>query len=153
MAKSLKSGDQIPHFQLKDQNKVLVDSKQLIGDKALVLFFYPKDDTPGCTAEACAFRDQFEVFVEAGAQVVGISADSPDSHKAFALKHKLPYTLLSDDNNQLRKQFGVPKSMLGLLPGRVTYIMDKDGIIRHTFNSQFNVNKHVEEALKVISSL
>jgi len=85
--------------------------------------------------------------------VVGISADSPESHKAFALKHRLPYTLLSDDNNQLRKQFGVPKSMFGLLPGRVTYIMDKDGIIRHTFNSQLNVNKHVEEALKVIRSL
>jgi thioredoxin-dependent peroxiredoxin len=153
MAKSLKPGDQIPHFQLKDQDNILVDSKQLIGDKALVLFFYPKDDTPGCTAEACAFRDQFEVFVEAGAQVVGISADSPESHKAFALKHRLPYTLLSDDNNQLRKQFGVPKSMFGLLPGRVTYIMDKDGIIRHTFNSQLNVNKHVEEALKVIRSL
>jgi thioredoxin-dependent peroxiredoxin len=153
MAKSLKPGDQIPHFQLKDQDNILVDSKQLIGDKALVLFFYPKDDTPGCTAEACAFRDQYEVFAEAGAHVVGISADSPESHKAFALKHRLPYTLLSDNNNQLRKQFGVPKSMFGLLPGRVTYIMDKDGIIRHTFNSQLNVNKHVEEALKVIRSL
>lgn len=153
MGKSLPVGDQIPHFQLKDQHNNLVDSKQLIGSKALVLFFYPKDDTPGCTAEACAFRDQFEVFVEAGAQVVGVSADSPESHKAFALKHKLPYTLLSDDNNQLRKQFGVPKSMFGLLPGRVTYIMDKDGVIQHTFNSQLNVNKHVEESLKVIKRL
>lgn len=153
MGKSLSIGDQIPHFQLKDQNNTLVDSAQFIGSKALVIFFYPKDDTPGCTAEACAFRDQFEVFVESGAQVVGISADPPESHKAFALKYKLPYTLLSDENNQLRKQFGVPKSMFGLLPGRVTYIMDKDGVIQHTFNSQLNMNKHVEESLKVIKSL
>ncbi len=153
MAKhSVKTGDRIPPFKLRDQNNEIADSESLLAQKALVLFFYPKDDTPGCTAEACAFRDQFEVFTEAGAKVVGISADPPDSHKAFAQKHRLPYLLLSDEDNEVRKQFGVPKSLLGILPGRVTYIIDQNGIVRHIFSSQLNVQKHISEALRVISS-
>lgn len=151
--KSLKTGDAIPSFALRNQYNEEIESHKLLDQKALVLYFYPKDDTPGCTAEACAFRDQFEVFTEAGARVVGISADSPASHKAFAQKHRLPFLLLSDEKNAVRKKFGVPKSMFGLLPGRVTYIVDQKGVVRHIFSSQLNVNKHITESLRVIKSL
>ena len=151
MAK-LKVGDAIPHFTLPDQQGQSFDSRQLAGQIA-VIYFYPKDDTPGCTAEACSFRDQFEDFTDKGAEVIGISADTPKKHAAFAEKHQLPFTLLSDISNTVRKSFGVPKSMLGLVPGRVTYIVDGEGIIRHIFNSQFQPAQHVKESLKVIEEL
>ncbi|MEL7021187.1 MAG: peroxiredoxin, partial [Bacteroidota bacterium] len=106
--------------------------------------------TPGCTAEACSFRDSYEDFTDAGAEVVGISADSPASHAAFAKKHRLPFTLLSDVGNKVRKQFGVPGSLFGLLPGRVTYIFDRNGICQHVFDSQLNATKHVSEAMNAL---
>jgi thioredoxin-dependent peroxiredoxin len=118
----------------------------------VVVYFYPKDDTPGCTRESCAFRDQFSDFSDAGAEVIGISSDSVASHKKFAEKHRLPFTLLSDPGGSVRKAFGVPSS-LGVLPGRVTYVIDKKGVVRHAFNSQLNPAKHVEEALAVLASL
>lgn len=152
-SKSLKTADAIPSFVLRNQYNEETESHKLLDHKALVLYFYPKNDTPGCTAEACAFRDQFEVFTEAGARVVGISADHPASHKSFAEKHNLPFLLLSDEDNAVRNQFGVPKSLFGLLPGRVTYIIDQKGIVRHVFSSQLNVKKHITESLQVINSL
>jgi peroxiredoxin Q/BCP len=142
----LKVGDQLPEFDLLDQNGERFSSEQLKGN-AFVLYFYPKDDTPGCTAEACSFRDSYEEFEEMGAKVVGVSADSPEKHKQFAEKHRLPFTLLSDKGNQLRKAFGVPKSFFGLLPGRVTYIFDENAKLLHSFNSQLKVNQHIKEAL------
>lgn len=140
-------GDQIPSFELPNQNGELVSSDAFIG-KPHVIYFYPKDDTPGCTAEACSFRDQYEDFRDIGAEVIGISADSPRSHKRFAEKHNLPFILLSDKNNLLRKQFGVPKSYFGLLPGRVTYVIDNQGTVKHIFDSQSQAKKHVKEAIK-----
>ena len=116
------------------------------------MYFYPKDDTPGCTAEACAFRDSYEVFKEAGAEVIGVSDDSSASHQKFATKYRLPFILVSDTGKQLRKLYGVP-STLGLLPGRVTYVIDKNGIVRHIFNSQFNFKGHIEEAMKTLREL
>jgi peroxiredoxin Q/BCP len=151
--KKLEIGDKLPVFSLQDQNGQLFDSKSLLGKKNLVLFFYPKDDTPGCTKEACSFRDQFEVFKEFDAEVIGISGQSVDSHKKFAEKHQLTYTLLTDTENKLRKQFGVPTNLFGLLPGRVTYITNKNGEIIHIFNSQMQAEKHVDEALKILKSL
>lgn len=118
----------------------------------MVLFFYPKDNTGGCTAEVCAFRDSYEVFTDAGATVVGISSDSVDSHAGFAGKHRLPFTLLSDGGGRVRAQFGVPRT-LGLIDGRVTYVIDTDGIIRHQFRSQSNIGQHVTGALEVVRSL
>ena len=145
-------GDKAPNFTLPDQNGEKVDFYDILKRKPVVLFFYPKDNTPGCTAEACAFRDSYEVFRDAGAEVVGISSDGEKSHLAFAQKHRLPYTLLSDRLGSVRKLFGVPKTM-GILPGRVTYVIDTDGKIKHRFNSQFNFGKHIDEALKTVKRL
>ena len=134
----------------QDGRKVsLADFK---GEKNVVLYFYPADETRGCTAEACSFRDNYEAFTEAGAEVIGISSDSPESHRNFSALHNLPFILLSDKSGQLRKLYGVP-STFGLLPGRVTYIIDKNGIVRHIFSSQFQPAKHIEEALKVLKSI
>lgn len=148
----LKIGDAIPAFSAKDQARTVFSSEQLSG-KIAVIYFYPKDDTPGCTAEACSFRDHFESFTDAGVIVIGISADTPDQHRAFAEKYNLPFTLLSDVGNTIRKAFGVPKSMMGLLPGRVTYVIDQQGVVQHIFSSQLNPTQHVTESLQIIAAL
>ena len=146
----LKIGSTIPTFTLPDQNGNLFDITSVLGKKNLVIYFYPKDDSPGCTAQACSFQDQFEVFKEADAVIIGISGQSVESHKEFALKHRLTFTLLSDKGNKIRKQFGVPTNFLGLLPGRITYIADKTGKVIYIFNSQINATKHVDEALRIL---
>jgi len=115
-----------------------------------VVYFYPKDDTPGCTAEACSFRDQFADFQDLGAQIVGISSDSVQSHKNFKEKHQLPYILLADTAGEVRKAFGVKGTLFGLVPGRVTFIFDKKGKLIHEFSSQINVLKHVQEAVAIL---
>jgi len=143
-------GSTIPEFSLLDQNGKLFDINSVLGKKNIVIYFYPKDDTPGCTAQACSFRDQFEVFKEVDAEIIGISSQSVESHKDFALKHRLPFTLLSDHGNKIRKMFGVPTNFLGLVPGRVTYIADKSGKVIYVFNSQMQATKHVEEALRIL---
>ncbi len=150
---SIKVGSVIPEFSLPDQDGKVISIKDHIGKSNLVIYFYPKDDTPGCTAEACSFRDQFAIFRDSGAEVFGISSDSVEKHKNFAEKHRLPFRLLSDENKRVRKLFGVPGDLLGLLPGRVTYIVDKAGAVKHIFNSQFNAEKHVSEALEVLKKL
>jgi peroxiredoxin Q/BCP len=146
----IKIGSNIPAFTLPDQNGNLFDINSILGKKNLVIYFYPKDDSPGCTAQACSFRDQFEVFTEADAVIIGISSQSVESHKEFALKHRLTFTLLSDEGNKIRKQFGVPTNFLGLLPGRVTYVANKTGKVIFVFNSQTQVTKHVDEALRIL---
>jgi len=145
---TIAEGHQLPAFSLPDQDGTTVASDQLRGNWT-VIYFYPKDDTPGCTAESCSFRDNFEAFTDIGAKVIGISSDSVESHKAFAQKHNLPFTLLADTDGAVRKQFGVGKT-LGILPGRVTYVVDPDGIVRKVFSSQFKPKKHIDEALAVI---
>jgi len=149
----IKIGSSIPAFALPDQNGNLFDINSVIGKKNLVIYFYPKDDSPGCTKEACSFRDQFEVFKEADAVIIGISGQSVESHKEFAEKYRLSFTLLSDDKDKIRKQFGVPTNLLGMLPGRVTYIADKTGKVIYIFNSQIQAAKHVDEALRVLKEL
>ena len=149
---NVKIGDRAPDFTLDSQSGDKVRLKDFIGKKIIVLYFYPKDGTPGCTAEACSFRDNYDVFKQAGAEVIGISSDAVESHSAFVLKYNLQFILLSDKDQTVRKLYGVA-STLGLLPGRVTYIIDKKGIVRHVFSSQFNATKHISEALRVIQSL
>jgi peroxiredoxin Q/BCP len=139
-------GDNAPDFTLPSQSGEPVSLNALVGSKEIVLYFYPRDNTQGCTAEACAFRDSYEVFKEHGAEVIGVSSDTADSHRAFTSKYKLPFILLSDEGGKVRKLYGVPPT-LGILSGRATYIIDKKGIVRHIFNSQFNPKKHVDEAL------
>jgi peroxiredoxin Q/BCP len=151
--KKVDVGSKIPKFELKDQNGNLYKIEDVIGKKNLVIYFYPKDDSPGCTKEACAFRDQFEVFADADAMIIGISGQSVESHFAFAQKHRLNYTLLSDTGNKVRKLFGVPTSLFGLLPGRVTYVVDKKGEVVYMFNSQIQAEKHVDEALHILQKI
>ena len=118
----------------------------------MVIYFYPKDDTPGCTKQACKFRDEFEKFKDLEVTVIGISADNVASHKRFEEKYNLPFVLLADVNNEVRKLFGVSKSMI-FLPGRVTYVIDKNGVVQYIFNSQFKTEEHIENALKKLKSL
>ena len=139
-----------PGFTLPDQDGNEVSLVSLRG-QWVVVYFYPKDDTPGCTAESCAFRDAHEAFTDAGVRVLGISSDDVASHRAFADKHRLPFTLLADTDGAVRRSFGV-KRTLGLLPGRVTYVIDPDGIVRKVFSSQFKPKKHIDEALATIAA-
>ncbi|MBV9228536.1 MAG: peroxiredoxin [Chloroflexi bacterium] len=145
-------GDLAPDFSLPDKSGAAARLSDLLGKKAIVLYFYPKDNTPGCTTEACAFRDSYEAFKDAGAEVIGISSDSAASHEQFATKHRLPFILLSDADDAVRKRYGVPATF-GLLPGRVTYIIDQQGVVRHIFSSQFTPEKHITEALKTLQAL
>jgi peroxiredoxin Q/BCP len=145
-------GSKAPDFTLPSQSGQMLSLNDFIGEKPVVLFFYPKDDTPGCTKQACVFRDNYEVFKKRDAEVIGISSDSVESHRGFAAKHDLPYTLLSDEDKKVRKLYGVPNT-LGLFPGRVTYVIDREGIVRHVFSSQLGTEKHVEEAIKALQSI
>ncbi|HEY7124092.1 MAG TPA: peroxiredoxin [Ktedonobacterales bacterium] len=145
-------GDLAPDFTLPTQSGEQVTLSSFQGKKAVVLYFYPRDYTPGCTAEACAFRDSYEVFKDAGAEVIGVSSGSEESHQRFGASYHLPFLLLSDKKSALRKRYGV-SSVMGLLPGRVTYIIDKEGIVRHIFKAQFAAEKHVTVALETIKSL
>jgi peroxiredoxin Q/BCP len=152
MARGIQAGDTAPDFTLPSQSGEPVRLGDRLGQRIVVLYFYPKDNTPGCTAEACAFRDSYEVFTEAGAEVVGISSDSAARHAAFAGQHQLPFTLLSDQGGKIRKLYGVP-AVLGLLPGRVTYVIDRQGTVRHVFSSMTNIGQHVSDALEVVRQL
>ncbi|KAK6131764.1 hypothetical protein DH2020_034498 [Rehmannia glutinosa] len=145
-------GTMPPSFTLKDQNGKPVSLSKFKG-KPVVVYFYPADETPGCTKQACAFRDSYEKFKKAGAEVVGISGDGSASHKAFAEKYKLPYTLLSDEGNKVRKEWGVPSDLFGALPGRQTYVLDKNGVCRLVYNNQFQPEKHIDETLKFLKSV
>lgn len=152
MARSIQVGDKAPDFTLTSQSGDQVRLYDRLGQRAIVLYFYPRDDTRGCTAEACAFRDSHEVFAEAGAEVIGVSSDSVDRHAAFAGRHALPFTLLSDEKGKVRKEYGVPTT-LGLLPGRVTYVIDREGTVRHVFNSMTAIDRHVNDALEVVREI
>jgi len=148
----VKAGDSAPDFTLPNQSGQTVSLGDIIGKKIIVLYFYPKDFSTGCTAEACAFRDSYEVFKDAGAEVIGVSSQSVDSHKRFALANSLPFILLSDEDGKVRKLYGAT-SMFGLMAGRVTYIIDNKGIVRNVFSSQLNPAKHIEEALRIIKEI
>lgn len=148
----LKVGDSIPNFTAKDTNGNDFDSKNVVGHKPLVIYFYPKDNTPGCTAQACSFRDQYEDFKDLGAEVIGISSDSADSHQKFTKQYQLPFILLSDSDKKIRKLFGVLGGMFGLLPGRVTYVTDKNGVVQMIFDSML-ATKHIPKALSAIKKL
>ena len=139
-----------PDFTLLNQSGESVSLHDLRG-KNVVLYFYPKDDTPGCTAQACGFRDQYEAFKDAGAEVIGVSSDSTESHQQFAAQYRLPFTLLSDAGGTIRKRYGA--TTMGVLPGRVTYVIDKDGVVRHMFSSAFNAQQHITEAVQALQTL
>jgi peroxiredoxin Q/BCP len=151
---TLAVGDHAPDFTLPSSGSggQPVTLSALVARGPVVLFFYPKDDTPGCTVEACSFRDSYEEFTQAGATVVGISSDSVDSHEHFAHKYKLPMMLLSDDGGRVRSLYGV-KANLGFIPGRATFVIDREGIVRYVLVSQIRVDAHSREALSVVREL
>jgi peroxiredoxin Q/BCP len=150
--KEIKVGDTIPHFTATDTESQAFDSATVVGKKPLVIYFYPKDNTPGCTAQACSFRDNYEDFTDLGAEVIGISSDSTTSHQKFAKQYKLPFILLSDSDKKIRKLFGVPTGLFGLMPGRVTYVTDKEGVVQMVFDSVM-ATKHIPKALAAVKKL
>lgn len=148
---ALKKGDLVPDFSAKTQNGVVFNWSDYKG-KSIVLYFYPKDNTPGCTTQACGFRDEYSDFRDLGAEVIGVSGDSEVSHEQFAGKYRLPFILLSDSDKKIRKLFGVPTSLFGLIPGRVTYVIDKEGVVQLVFNSM-KANGHIQKAKEVLRLL
>ena len=146
---ALAVGDVAPPFTAVLHDGSRFDSASVLGKKLVVLFFYPKDNTPVCTKEACAFRDSYEKFTAAGAEVIGVSSDSPATHRAFAEKHRLPFPIISDHDRALRKLFGVPNP-LGVIPGRVTYVIDRQGVVRLVFSALLASDDHVRKALAAV---
>ncbi len=149
----LKIGEKAPLISGIDQKGLKIETQQFIQQKSVVIYFYPKDETKGCTAQACSFRDAYEDFKELNCEVIGISGDSEASHKNFAEHHRLPFILLSDKNKEIRKAFQVPKDFLGLIPGRYTFVINKEGVIIDIFHDAINMQKHVQTALEKIKSL
>jgi len=152
MQEALKVGGKLPLFGAKDQNGNDFFIESVLEKKVLVIYFYPKDDTPGCTKQACFLRDQYEEFKAIGAEVIGISGDSVPAHRKFASKYDLPFILLSDGDKSLRKLFGVKSTVFGLIPGRVTYIVDKKGIVQMIFDDM-NATNHLERTVEKVKSL
>jgi len=148
----LKIGDKAPHFKGKSQEGKEINLQDYLGKKNVVLFFYPKDDSPVCTLEACAFRDQYEKFRSLDTEIIGVNDASIESHSKFAIKHNLNFPIINDQENQIRKLFKVPK-VLFFLAGRVTYVIDKKGVIQSAVNNMFNGEIHIEEALKVLQEV
>jgi len=146
---ALQVGDKIPNFTAIASDGSVFDSHVIIGKQAVVIYFYPKDDTQVCTEQACAFRDQYEDFKALGSEVIGVSSDSVASHQKFSKRYNLPFILLSDQDKKIRKLFGVPNDLLGLIPGRVTYVANKEGIIQLVFNSMSG-KIHIKKALAII---
>jgi thioredoxin-dependent peroxiredoxin len=149
---AVKVGDKAPDFTMPSQMGDNVTLSEFFGKKNIVLYFYPKDESPGCTREACSFRDSYEELTNLGAEVIGVSGQSVESHKSFATHYGLPFILLSDKDNKVRELYGVPSTM-GIIPGRVTYIIDKHGVVRHIFSSQIQAERHVEEAKRTLMEL
>ncbi|WP_031427584.1 peroxiredoxin [Flavimarina sp. Hel_I_48] len=149
---ALKKGDPIPEFELKTKDDEWFYSKDFAGNKPLVIYFYPKNFTPGCTKEACSFRDSYEDFKEHGAEVIGISSDSVASHSRFAKKHELPFIFLADEKGKVRRQFGVKSELFGLLPGRETFVFDHKGTLILKYNS-LKATTHIKRALTAIKQL
>ena len=145
----LKVGDKVPEFKLPEQNGKVFDLKNSFGKENLVIYFYPKDESTFCTKEACAFRDNSDAFLKKDAKIIGISSQSVASHKEFADHHKLPFVLLSDQDNNVHKLFGVSTSPM---PDRVTFVVDKTGTIVYCYESITQPLRHVELALKALNN-
>ncbi len=148
----MQEGDRVPNLTVTTETGRQTTLDALRDGRIAVFFFYPQDETPLCTKEACAFRDAYADFTDRGAVVLGISGDTAASHRAFQANHDLPYTLLADEDGALRAAFGVPR-FLGLLDGRSTYVVDADGVVQHVFNARFSAQPHVDEALRAVDAL
>lgn len=145
-------GDRAPDFMLASQSGEMVRLSEVLAERVVVVYFYPADETPVCTRESCAFRDAYEDFTEAGAEVIGISRDAVESHLAFAGRHRLPFLLLSDPDGEVHRRYGA-LALGGLMPRRVTFVIDREGVVRHRFSAMFKAQRHIDEALATILAL
>ncbi|MES2800836.1 MAG: peroxiredoxin [Bacteroidota bacterium] len=150
---AIKIGDLCSDFEAMNQHGESIRLSDYKNSKNVVLFFYPKDETAGCTKEVCSFRDSYEDFVSLGSEVIGISSDSHGSHQNFASKHNLNFHILSDPKGLIRKSFGVPSRFFGLIPGRVTYIIDKEGRVKDIFENLFEAELHIRNAMDVLRKM
>ncbi len=150
---NLDIGDIFPDFTLKDENNNDFTLSENLNDQHFVVYFYPKDETPGCIKQACHFRDSYEEFLKFNCKVIGVSGDSVESHLNFKNKNNLPFTLLSDNKNILRNKIGIPNDFLGLVPGRQTFLLKKTGEIIFTFHSSINMKRHIDEALSTLKKM
>ncbi|MBM77272.1 MAG: peroxiredoxin [Crocinitomicaceae bacterium] len=150
---NLDIGDIFPDFTLKDENNNDFTLSENLNDQHFVVYFYPKDETPGCVKQACHFRDSYEEFLKFNCKVIGVSGDSVESHLNFKNKNNLPFTLLSDNKNILRNKIGIPNDFLGLVPGRQTFLLKKTGEIIFTFHSSINMKRHIDEALSTLKKM
>lgn len=146
----LKISDKAPLFEATADDGSKFSLGNLIGKSNIVLYFYPKDFTSGCTKEACAFRDNWNIVLSLGATIIGVSSDDVETHAKFKKDHNIPFTLVSDRKKEIRKLYGVDSMFL---PPRTTFVVDKDGVIRSVFNSQLNISKHVKEALSTLETI
>lgn len=153
MAQKLEVGNKAPDFTLADQNGVPVKLSEKTAKGIVVLFFYPKDSSAGCTAEACAFRDSYEDFQDAGAEVIGVSNGSLEDKQKFIRKNRLPFTLLNDAEGSVERMYGIERGFLGITMGRITYVIDRNGVIQHKFESRINMGAHASEALEIVKAL
>ena len=148
----VQEGQPAPAFTLKDAEGKPWSLEGLRADGPVVLFFYPRDESPLCTREVCAFRDAHQDFADAGATVVGISSDGEAAHEAFARKQRLNYLLLSDPGGKVRKAYGIPKT-LGVVDGRATFVIDRSGIVRMAYAAQLVAEGHTRRALETVRAL
>ena len=148
----LKQGDLIPSSKLKDKDGKDFELDKFRGNNPVVIYFYPRNFTPGCTTEACDFRDQYQDFKDLGAEVIAISSDSSESHSKFSQQYNLPFIFLADENKEARKAFGVKSSLFGLVPGRETFVFDKRGLLQMKYNN-LSASNHTSNALKKLRDL
>ena len=148
----LQKGAKIPDIELENEQGQSIKLTDYLG-KPLVVFFYPKDNTKVCTAQACGFRDHFEEYLEYDANIIGISKDSPKSHANFMEKRKLPFPLLSDPKGCAVKAFGVSSYLFGTFIARCTFVFDKKGEVQYSFRDDFKADSHIKKSLKVLSAL
>jgi len=149
---TLSVGSAAPDFTLLDQNRVPFHLSEQVTQAETVLYFYTKDFSQGCTKQACGFRDVYKQFSDLGARVVGVSGDTVESHRYFSDRYNLPFTLLADVDGTVRDLYGVQR-MLGIVPVRITFVIDRQGIVRHTFHSYLNSMVHIDEALRILNEM
>jgi thioredoxin-dependent peroxiredoxin len=149
---AIKIGDRFPSFTLEDHNSNIFDINSFLGKNNLIVYFYPKNETYNCTKQACNFRDDFSTFKDLDCEIIGVSNDSPKSHLSFKNNHNLPFTLLSDKNGEIQKKLGLPRNIFGLIPGRITFVIDNKGIVIKIIDSAINMRKHIEDALSSLNN-
>lgn len=149
---AIKIGDRFPSFTLEDHNSNTFDINSFLGKTNLIVYFYPKNETYNCTKQACNFRDDFSAFRDLDCEIIGVSNDSPKSHLSFKNNHNLPFTLLSDKNGKIQKKLELPRNIFGLIPGRITFVINKKGIVIKIIDSAINMRKHIEDALNSLNN-